>query len=136
MAEEAAASPAPEAKPSAPSAGGKSKAPFILSLIGGIIILLNGILVAALGGLMAAAGSAVPGLGAVMAGAGIAMAVVGLVFGIIVLVGAILMRKPGKAKIGAILVLIFSILSIVIGGGFVIGMILGIIGGALGLKKS
>jgi Na+-driven multidrug efflux pump len=63
------------------------------------------------------------------------MAVVGLVFGIIVLVGAILMRKPEKAKIGAILVLIFSILSIVIGGGFVIGMILGIIGGALGLKK-
>jgi hypothetical protein len=37
--------------------------------------------------------------------------------------------------IGGILVLIFSILSIIIGGGFIIGLILGIIGGALGLAK-
>jgi hypothetical protein len=33
------------------------------------------------------------------------------------------------------MVLIFSILSIVIGGGFFIGLILGIIGGALGIAK-
>ena len=42
---------------------------------------------------------------------------------------------PGKEVIGGILVIIFSILSIVIGGGFIIGLILGIIGGILGLAK-
>jgi hypothetical protein len=42
---------------------------------------------------------------------------------------------PGKETIGGILVIILSILSIVIGGGFFIGLILGIIGGILGLAK-
>jgi len=59
----------------------------------------------------------------------------GLIFGIIVLVGAYFIYTPGKEKIGGVLVLVFSILSIIAGGGFLIGLILGIIGGALGLAK-
>jgi len=63
------------------------------------------------------------------------MGVISLIFGIIVLIGAFLIYMPGKEVIGGILVLIFSILSIFVGGGFLIGLILGIIGGALGLAK-
>jgi len=63
------------------------------------------------------------------------LAAVGTIFAILVIIGAILIYMPGKEVIGGILVLIFSILSIVIGGGFLIGLILGIIGGALGLAK-
>jgi len=47
-------------------------------------------------------------------------------------VGAVLMYK-GSATAGGVLVLIFGILSIVIGGGFILGFILAIVGGALGL---
>ena len=92
-----------------------------------ILILLNGIVIAAVGSLFAV----IPG----MAGLGLAIAAVGLIFGIIVLIGTWMMMKPGKETAGGIIVLIFSILSIIIGGGFLIGMILGIVGGALALAK-
>jgi hypothetical protein len=62
-------------------------------------------------------------------------AVIGAVFGIIVIVGAILIYKPGREVFGGVLVLIFSLLSILAGGGFTIGLILGIIGGILGILK-
>jgi hypothetical protein len=62
--------------------------------------------------------------------------VVGLIFGILILVGATMIYsgEPSKVRIGSILVLIFSILSLLtVGGGFLIGFILGLIGGILGL---
>ena len=63
------------------------------------------------------------------------LAAIGVILAILVIIGAILIYMPGKEIIGGILVIIFSILSIFIGGGFLIGLILGIIGGALGLAK-
>ncbi len=59
--------------------------------------------------------------------------VLGIVFGILVLAGAFMMLKPKTAKIGGVITLIFSVFSIIIGGGFILGMVLGIIGGILGL---
>ena len=50
--------------------------------------------------------------------------------GVLVIVGSILGLK-GKKLAGGLLVLIPSILSFFSGGGFIIGMILGIVGGAL-----
>jgi len=44
-----------------------------------------------------------------------------------------MMLKPETAKIGGIITIIFSIFSIIIGGGLIIGMVLGVIGGILGL---
>jgi len=61
--------------------------------------------------------------------------VVGVIFAVLVLIGAILIYIPGKEVVGGILVIIFSLLSVITGGGFLIGLILGIIGGALGLAK-
>lgn len=110
----------------------KPTAAFALSLIGGIIILINGVLytvaAAIVGGLIA---DLIPAFGAIA----FALTVLGLIFSIIVIVSAALMYTTSlsRVRVGSILVLIFSILSIIIGGGFIIGLILGVIGGALGL---
>jgi len=47
------------------------------------------------------------------------------------LFGAIMLRvKPGNKKAWGVVVIVFSIPSVITGGGFIIGFILGIIGGA------
>jgi hypothetical protein len=113
---------------------------FALSLVAGIFILLNGLAFIALQSLLNSIIDFIP-MPVQIPGIGIAEAVfatigaIGVVFAIIVLVGAFLIYMPGKEMIGGIIVLIFSILSIVAMGGFFIGMILGIIGGALGIAK-
>lgn len=110
----------------------KPTAAFVLSLIGGIIILINGVLFAVAAAIVGSlAAFFMPAFGALA----LAIAVPGLIFGIIIIIGAALMHTtdPSKVKTGSILVLIFSILSIIIGGGFIIGLILGVVGGALGL---
>lgn len=64
------------------------------------------------------------------------MGVLGIVWGILTLVGAILMNSEDKGRVrtGAILVLIFSILSwFGAAGGIFIGFLLGLIGSILGL---
>lgn len=65
----------------------------------------------------------------------IRLAAVGLVFGILVLLGAIMLHsKPASKKIWSIIIVMFSVPSVITGGGFIIGFILGIIGGAKALK--
>lgn len=103
---------------------------FIISLIAGIFILVNGLVFLVLEEFLESLGVPVFVTG-IFAG----LASVGIVFAILVIIGAILIYMPGKEIIGGILVLIFSILSIFIGGGFFIGLILGIIGGILGILK-
>jgi len=128
--------------PTTPPTGVKrATAGFAISLIAGIIILINALLILAAASFISSFGSMIPSVPGVPAVTGAAVAVVtmlgsvGLVFSIIVIVGAILIYMPGKEILGGILVLIFSLLSIVVGGGFIIGLILGIIGGALGIAK-
>jgi uncharacterized membrane protein len=108
----------------------KPTAAFALSLIGGIFILLGGIVYIAAGSAVGILGY---GLGAsVIAGLG----VFGLVCGILTILGAVWINsgEKGKVRNGAILVLIFSILSWIGGaGGFFIGFLLGLIGAILGL---
>jgi len=103
----------------------KPTAAFVLSLIGAIFILINSIIIAIAGAFIALF---LPGIGA-------AIAIIGLIIGIIALVGAIMINstEPGKVKTGGIIVLIFSIISLIIGGGFFIGFLLGLIGGILAL---
>jgi len=102
----------------------KSTAAFVLSLIGGILILINGLIVAVIGSFF------------VFFGVGILMIVLGLVFGFAVLISAIMLNSnPREHVTWGILILIFSLLSIVIGGGFVVGLILGLTGGILALVQ-
>jgi len=59
------------------------------------------------------------------------IAVIGLTCGVLVLFGAIMLRiKPENKKVWGILIIVFSIPSVITEGGFIIGFILGIIGGA------
>ena len=64
------------------------------------------------------------------------LTVVGLILGLIILFGALMFRsKPASKKAWGIMIIVFSILSVIMGGGFIIGFILGIIGGAKEIKR-
>ena len=107
----------------------KPTAAFVLSLIGGIFILLGAIVVmvimSAIGSFMVIGGSADI---LVIYGA------VGLIFAIIVLVGAVMLwMKPQQHVAWGVIVLLFSLFSIISLGGFFIGLILGLVGGILGI---
>lgn len=97
--------------------------------------MIGSIVVAALASFLGAAVMLVPfvgGFGALI----IAFGIVGLIFGIIIIVGATMINSgdPSRVRTGSIIVLIFSILSLIVsGGGFVIGFILALIGSILGL---
>lgn len=114
--------------------GSKPTAAFVLSLIGGVLIVICGLGYAVLGAVCGSIASMAPGGGGAGAAIFLYMAL-GLISGIIVIAGAVMINKaePDKVKNGSILVILFSIVSLVSGGGFYIGAILGIIGGVLGL---
>ena len=98
---------------------------FVLALIGGVFILLGGLLVLAIGAFLAVFGF----------GFSLVFGVVGMASGILVILGAVMMYvQPRQHVAWGIIVLVFSILS-VLGAvaGFVVGLVLGIIGGALGI---
>ena len=66
----------------------------------------------------------------------LAKGIMGLVLGILVLggFGLVLGGAPRKVKVGGVLGVVFGVLSfLVAGGGFIVGFILALIGGALGL---
>jgi len=114
----------------------KPTAAFVLSLIAGVLILLGGIFGAVMGLIGGAMVGMVPGFGW-LGGLIVALGFLGLIFGIIVIAGAVMINsgERDKVKTGSIMVLIFSILSLFVGGagGFVIGFILGLVGSILGL---
>jgi uncharacterized membrane protein len=54
--------------------------------------------------------------------------------GIVVIVAAVMLyRNPPQKTLWGVLVLVLSIVSIFVGGGFLLGLILGVIGGILAL---
>lgn len=119
----------------------RATAGFIVSLIGGIVDALVAILIIAVaswvGGLEELMGDYGYGFGGELAAAALATwGAIGLILAILVIIGAVLIYMPGKEVIGGILVLVFSIISLFFtAGGLFIGLILGIIGGALGIAK-
>jgi hypothetical protein len=117
----------------------RATAGFALSLISGVLVLLNGMLLIVIATrlqdfLNDVGMSDLPRsvLGETFL---TAIGAVGLAFGVLILIGSYLIYTPGKETLGGILVLVFGMLSIFTGGGLIVGMILGIIGGALGLAK-
>jgi hypothetical protein len=114
--------------------GEKPTAAAVLTIVGGGFILLFGIAVLALASI----------LGALLGGLGgapvdptailVAYALPSIILGIVVLaLGALMLMKPGSARILGVVVLVLSIVSFFFGGGFFIGAILGLIGGILGI---
>jgi hypothetical protein len=105
--------------------------PFTLSLTAGILIVCNAVAVGV-------AGTWFPWIFPVLPGsdnnASIpfgSIAIIGLICGTLVLFGAIMLHtKIENRKAWGIVIIVFSIPSVITGGGFIIGFILGIIGGA------
>jgi len=112
-----------------------------LSLVGGILMLVSGILPLILilsngygygygygyGGMMGGFG--------MMGGWGGSFGFIGLIAGIVVVIGAIMLgSRPAEHATWGTMIIVFSIISFFGMGGFFIGAILGIAGGALALS--
>jgi len=110
----------------------KPTAAFVVSLIGGIFILLGAIFMMVLSSILGSFAIGV-GVGAA-ASLLIIYGAVGLIFAILVMVGAVMLwMKPHSHVAAGVIILLFSLFSLISGGGFIIGMILGIVGGILGI---
>ena len=117
------------------SGGEKPGKAFVLSLIAGILILSNSALVGVAATWFPWVIPTLPGSSANDTTLLYNLTAVVLIFGVLVLFGAIMLySKPANKKAWGIIVIVFSIPSVVTGGGFIIGFILGIIGGALALS--
>jgi len=117
----------------------------ILALAGGIIITLSGVLFVAVSAFVlpnisynnfnvpqGLTASSIPSLVSGFVGL---MGAFGVVSGIIVLVSSImLLTGSGQPRTWSVLILVFSVVSFFGMGGFVVGAVLGIVGGALVLR--
>ncbi len=112
----------------------KPSAAFALSLIAGILILINGAILGAVSSFIA---PFIPGVAetALVTTILYTLMGIGVILGIVVIVAAIMLyQKPSQKTMWGAIILVLSIISIFIGGGFVLGLILGIIGGILALS--
>ena len=105
---------------------------YLLSLIGGIFIVLDGLLVVVAGLFLSSfIGSAVPGASAVVT-AVIGFGILAIVLGLLIVVWVFhLKTSPASARRSGILIIVFSLISFLGGGGFYIGSILALIGGII-----
>jgi len=118
----------------------RPKAAFILSLLAGILILANGILAGLAVSFVASVGGASLSSAEMFGLAKSALTMLQVLtvivsfFGVIILLGALtLYYNPAHRKGWGIAIIILSLLSILVGGGFLVGLILGVIGGALAI---
>lgn len=116
---------------------------FLISLLGGLILFIFGLETVL----------SLPVLSSLLVGAGLIIAVSGffeallltslnsgvviLIFAVVIILGALLLHREGKEKRGGILIIVFSVLSLIGFNGFLlfVGAVLGIIGGILGMIK-
>ena len=137
---------------SAMSAETRAVAPFVLSLIGGVFILLGAIVTSmftfgsptivgsmssSMSGMMGGMNGQT-GMGMIIGGMmGVypIFSIIGLASGALVILGAVMLySRPFEKDLWGAVIIAFSILGILGGmGGFMIGLVLGIVGGALAL---
>jgi hypothetical protein len=108
---------------------------FIMSMIAGVLVLLNGVLWFVLFHITEM----------IFADDGVGMTIlrlpflilgsVGILFAIGIFAGASYIYFYGSNPAGGKVVVVFSALSITVGGGLLIGFILGIVGGTYGIKN-
>jgi hypothetical protein len=116
------------------SNSGRANLGFAFSLVGALLIFLRGLV-------RMIRGDVIPFIGSDEFKrrflAGIAFNVLGgiaIIFAIIIIIGAILIFNHMEVA-GGTIVIIFSLLSILVGSGWLIGLILGVIGGILAFLK-
>ena len=108
---------------------------FAFSLTGAILILLRGIVRLIMGhDILNFAGSDVVRHRLLAALTLSVLGGVAIAFAVLIIVGAALMYT-GMTTVGGVIVIVFSLLSIFVGSGWLIGLVLGLIGGILGLLQ-
>jgi len=113
----------------------KQNRSFILSLLAGILIIINTTL-------LGVAATWFPEIIPTLPGASVndvsllyQLTAIGLILGSIVLIGSFLLHfNPINKKVWGIIIILSSIPSVITGGGFIIGFILGIIGGSFAIS--
>jgi uncharacterized membrane-anchored protein len=109
---------------------------FILSLIAGILIISNTTLLGAVTTWFPEIIPTLPGSSGNDTALLYQLTAIGLILGFVVLIGAIMLHfKPLNKNACGIIIVVFCIPSVITGGGFIIGFILGIIGGAKALSR-
>jgi hypothetical protein len=113
----------------------KSTEDFTLSLIAGILIVSNSALLGVVARWFLGIMPMLPGSSANDPLVFYTLSAVGIIFGVLVTFGAILLRsKPANKKVWGLMIIAFSIPSVITGGGFIIGFLLGIMGGKMSLS--
>jgi hypothetical protein len=121
----------------------------ILSVLGGSLILLNSVLLTiwfliggSVWGMMGSFTGMMDGFQGMMGSVGFPLAMVssfaliGIVTGGLVLIGAIMLyRAPRDHVAWGIVILVFSVISLISMGGFLIGALVGVVGGLLALVR-
>ena len=128
--------------------GEKPVAPFVLGLIAGIFILLGAIVMSmfafGIASMMSSNGGAMSGTMSnmyagmsmgMMMGFAPALTVVGIASGVMVILGSVMVyTHPSESQLWGAIILAFSVVSIIGGmGGFLVGLVLGVVGGVLAL---
>jgi hypothetical protein len=113
---------------------------FIMSVVAGVLVLLNGILwfmlihfLTTIPEEAAISAEMVPVM--ILSFPFIILGIMGILFAIGIFIGSALIYLYGNKSTGGKIVLVFAILSIASGGGFIMGMAVGIVGGAYAVKK-
>jgi hypothetical protein len=110
---------------------------YALPLIAGILILCNSALLGAAATWFPWVIPTLPGSVDNSAVPFASLTAIGLILGVLVIVGATMLRiRPVNKRAWGVMIIVFSIPSVVTGGGFIIGFILGIIGGALAMRTT
>jgi hypothetical protein len=110
---------------------------FTLSLIAGLLIVCNAVAVGVAGAYFPWIFPTLPGSDNNAAVPFTTISVVALICGALMLFAAMMLRiKPENKKAWGILIIVFSIPSVITGGGFIIGFFLGIVGGFSALRKT
>jgi hypothetical protein len=118
------------------SQGEKPTKAFTWSLLAGILIVCNAVAVGAAGAWFPWIFPTLPGSASNAEVPFASIAVIGLVCGALVLFGAEMLRiRPVNKRVWGAIVIVFSIPSVITGGGFIIGFILGVIGGVKAFKS-
>jgi hypothetical protein len=109
---------------------------FSFALLAGILIITNGLLLGVVARWFIDIMPTLPGSSGNDPTLLIELATLGVIFGGLIVLGALMLRfRPLKKKTWGIMIILFSIPSVIMGGGFIIGFILGIIGGRNALSK-
>lgn len=117
--------------PTYPTRTTYSSWPYMLSMVGGALVLIEGLIIAASGPLIMVIGGNY-GLGALAFG--IFVVILGLI--IIGLAYGLRQNQAQHVAYGAAIIIVSVIALVLAGGGFVLGSLLGIIGGAWAIMRA